>query len=678
MPDIFDIAGDVQQTTSGRGSWQRYGKGKPIDYAAAEAQASAPHLLSDPVGWWASLTDEQKQEALNTLGELAGGTAGAVVGTGPMSIPAAGVGAVVGKTAARLAGAAAGIKSPPKTVMQELDDAAKTAVLNAGGEGAARALPLIPGAVKSVAQRGLQRVLKPEPEIVQLADKAGIALTPGMATRQPLIRQLEAVLETTPGGMQKIRDATGKAMAGSEQNIRAIPQKFAPYPVDRPEAGEALRDAVNTNFRAVEKHFDPQYKQLSKRVGDVNIDLTPMQDAAQQVDQGIPKELFAFFPQDTRQRVNQILNAGAVAKTKPTGLVDPSGSPLFSTGRPKAREYILGADGKTAVPLQPDAALTFDQARKLRTELLGFERQLSRTDTPYDREAIPKLRAALDDAIDQTLGQRAPEALADWRGLNSQYRESVNKLLPPASSKATEGNRTAGAIANEKLNPDAVVTRVANSPTAVREADIATTPMYGAEDANAMNKLRRNRADELLQESRTKHPWNTEDQLSVNPDVLEKRFTGKDGISELLAPANLEFQDAVKLGKAVEAPSKYRNTSKTAIIGHFLNYGPLVGGALAGGVTGEDVGDKLQNAAATIAGGYALPKLAAKAWTGPIARAVTSPTMPLMSRPLAGPMLGAAGRAVMDFEKLPEGNPVPIEDLLKPKRQRDIFDQIAQ
>src|SRR5947208_4562074 len=210
-----DITPDVQQTTSGRGSWQRYGKGKPIDYAAPEARASAPHVPTDPAGWWNSLTDEQKQEALNSLGELAGGTAGAVIGAGPMSIPAAGAGAVAGKTAARLAGAAAGIKSPPKTVMQELDDAAKTAVLNAAGEGAARALPLIPGAVKAVAQRGLKSVLKPEPEIVRLADQAGIALTPGMATRQPLVRQLEAVLETTPGGMQKIREATGKAMAGS-------------------------------------------------------------------------------------------------------------------------------------------------------------------------------------------------------------------------------------------------------------------------------------------------------------------------------------------------------------------------------------------------------------------------------------------------------------------------------
>lgn len=194
-----------------------------VDYEQVEADLKKPTLLSDPAAWWAGLDDSQKLEAIETLGEFAGGTVGAVAGGGtPASIPAAGAGAVAGKGVARGVGRVMGLKPKPSTVRDELIDAAKTFGLNAAGEGVALGAALFNPLMK----RGLAKVIQADPHIAQLAENAGVQLTPGMLSQRPIVKMTDAFLENTPGGMGTIRKVTNKAISKNEDNLRRIPERF--------------------------------------------------------------------------------------------------------------------------------------------------------------------------------------------------------------------------------------------------------------------------------------------------------------------------------------------------------------------------------------------------------------------------------------------------------------------
>ncbi len=88
----FNISADVKEF--GPSSRQNFGTDpNAVDYQAAEASQNKPSMLTDPKGWWKSLSDVEKQTVLDNIGEFAGGTAGAIAGEGLASIPGAGAGA---------------------------------------------------------------------------------------------------------------------------------------------------------------------------------------------------------------------------------------------------------------------------------------------------------------------------------------------------------------------------------------------------------------------------------------------------------------------------------------------------------------------------------------------------------------------------------------------------------
>lgn len=650
--------------------WQKYNGKKPVDYGQIEADKKKPTLLSDPAAWWGALTDDQKQEVLNTLGEAAGGTVGGIVGGGtPVSIPLAGGGAVAGKALARLAGKAAGLKTTPKTQEEEKSDVLQTAAWNAGGEALGAGMAL----AKPLVKRAAKAMINPDLNLVSLAEKAGVSLTPGMMTKTPGIRMVEAAIENTPGGMNTIRGKTVGAMKANEANLAQIPKRFNPTPVDRPEAGTAMRQQVDNNFDAVAEHFDKRYKDISRKVGNVDIDLQPAQDAARGIKGGIPEELWRFFPSDTQAKLNQLISAGA-KEAKPTGLVDPSGTPILKSGKAKGKEYLLGADGKSLVDLHPDAAIRFDEARKLRTELLRAERNLNRQGSAFDREAIPKMRVALDDAIDKTIQPIDPSAHADWRAINGDYRKAMETLMPPSSTKARAGNVTAGKIGNHKVNVDNLVSEIGNSPSAIREADLATVPMLGAPNENAMGKFRRNRMDQLIADSKTKHPWSQGEPV-VNANTMGKTLAHNDGMAEATAPVAQELKDNITLGRAIAAPSDLANHSKTSRFHEAMKYASAAGGLGVGLSMGDDdMVDRSEKAVAgAVIGGMALPKAAAYAWTHPkFAKALTTPNGPLAA-PILAPALGAATRGIIGMSRLPEPELPAVPSLetpqpVKPKR----------
>jgi hypothetical protein len=625
----FESKAEKHANKTPPGTWNKYDGKRNVDYGQIEADRARPTLLSDPAAWWAALDDSQKLEAIETLGEFAGGTVGAVAGGGtPASIPAAGGGAIAGKGIARGVGRAMGLKPKPSSVRDELIDTAKTFALNAGGEtvglGAALFKPLM--------KRGLQTAIKADPHIAQLAESAGVALTPGMLSQRPLVRQAEAVLENTPGGMGTIRAKTNEAVKATEANLRKIPEKLHPTPVDRPEAAETLRSQLKANQQAVHERFNPEYEAQVAKAGDAPIDVGQFQEVGAKFYDELPPQFHPYFDTGTLAKLKAASSMMAGQQTK-QGFID------------------------TGVP-----TLTFAEAQKLRTSLLRAERNMQGGDTAVTKQAIPALRNALDRSIDDSLSMSTNpvhrQVLPEWRKTNAEYAKEIQKV----GRSGDRGNATAEVIgkAND-LTQDNLVTRIANSPSAVREAEIATTPMFGASDENAMGKLRRNRADAIIESSKTKHPWSPDEKI-VNPDTLERNLAARDGTEELLSPINLELQDNIRLGKAVLGPSGQRNTSNTARFNQALGLTSAAGGAAYGAIAGD--GDALERGGKALAGaalgGVAAPFGIAKVATWPrFVKSLTKPPGPLKA-PISGPLLGAASRGIMDMQRLPEA-PVSLE-----------------
>lgn len=607
-------------------SWQAKSGKKGIDYGQIDADQKRPTLFSNPSGWWAGLTDDQKQQVLDSVGELAGGTVGAAAGGGtPLSIPGAAAGAVAGRSLAKGAGKLAGLKTTPKTAKEELIDTATTAATNAGGEaigaGMAFAKPLI--------KRGLQRIVKPDPNIVRLGEEAGIALTPGMVSQRPTVKFAETVLENTPGAMGTIRGKTNDAIRGTEDQLRRIPEKFHPAPVERTEAGQALKEGLADNEAAARAEFTPQYNKQLAQAGNALIDASQFREAARDFLGPLQERFHGFFPPNVMAKMKKV------------------------AGMPSGQE-VRGGLIDTGIP-----QITFEEAQQIRTGLLEAERAMGRGDAAVQRRGIPALRAALDQSIDDSLGNSTNplhrQVLQDWRATNKEYGD-VHKLLGKSGDK---GNATADVIRGADNN-DSLVNTIANSPQAIREAGIATTPMFNAPENNAMGMFRRERFDNAIDSHTMKHRWNPEE-LIVNPDALEKTLRRNDGLREITAPVQGELQNNIKLGKAVLGPSKLTNTSNTARFQKVLGGGAALGGMAAGAALGDD--DMMQRglygAAGLAIGGVAAPYATAKLVTNPRFMQAITKAPGAFSKPILEPALGAATRGLMEMQQLPV--PAPIE-----------------
>lgn len=616
--------------------WSK-GSKKKIDFGQIEADQARPTLFSDPSGWWAGLSDDEKLQAIETFGELAGGTVGAVAGGGtPASIPGAGAGAVAGKGLARGVGRAMGLKPKPTTVGEELLDTAKTFGANAAGEG----IGVAAGLAKPFVKRVAQKIIKPDLEVARLAEQAGVKLTPGMLSQRPLVQQGEAVLENTLGGMGTVRNKTQDALQASDANFRKIPAKFNPTPVDRPEAGTALQSQLSGNRAAAGAEFKPKYQEILRVAGDAPIDVSGFRDVARNFIDDLPANMEGYFPGDVLRKMKQA-----------AGIMDGQATPagLIGTGTP---------------------TFTFEEAQKLRTALLEAERAMSQGDAAIKRKAIPGLRDAIDRSIDDSLsGSPNPvhqQALQDWRKVNADYGATSRKLSNPGG----KGNATAEVISGAD-NPDNLVNRIANSPTAIREAEVATTPMFGAPDENAIGKLRRSAIDSAMTDSSTRHRL-APNELLVNPNTFEKTLARNDGLQELTAPASLELEDAIKLGKAVGTPSQFANTSRTALFNQALGVGPMIGGAAYGAATSDgDLTDRSLGALYGAAGAAGVSFAAAKALNSD--RFVNSLSKaPGVFQPARkmSPLIGAVGRAtLMDPVPTPEA-PASLEEEPKARTVR--------
>lgn len=587
-------------------------------------------LATDPVKWWKSLSDEDKQQALDTLGELAGGTVGAIAGGGtPASIPGAGAGAVVGRAASREIGKRVlGLKSKENTPAEELAATGATFAANAAGEGAGQAATVAYRGVKSLAKRALQKGFKPNKEVIGLAQKANVPLTPGMLSDNPLVKFAESGLEKLPGGTGVIRKKTVEAVAPWEKSVRDIPRQFHPSAVTDVEAGTALAEQLAANRAASSAHYSPKYKQIIADAGDAPIEATEFRGTARQFLESLPQKMESFFPTNALRKLKQ-------AAGLPDGQMTPSGL----------------IDG-------PVPVMTFAEAQELRTGLLEAERAMSSGDAAVHRRTIPALRDALDRAIDDSLSGSAnpahSKALTDWRAVNQRYGQTQSALYPHGKT----GNPAAGTIDRADL-PEQLLS-LGNKPSAITETGRAVKPMFGAQDYSAMPKFRRNRADDLIDRSQTQNRFISDERV-INPRRMEK-LMDTEAAQTLYGPGPYrELEDAVRLGKAVTSPTNLTNVSDTARHNMLINLGVLGAGGVAGATLsgGEGLLDTAQDVGKGVLTAYAIPKLAAKAWTSkPFVNALSTSPPPVLSIPSGrlSQILGGSARGIMRMQKLPEAN----------------------
>jgi hypothetical protein len=192
--------------------------------------------------------------------------------------------------------------------------------------------------------------------------------------------------------------------------------------------------------------------------------------------------------------------------------------------------------------------------------------------------------------------------------------------------------------------PEALPAQLAQHPTAIANTERAVSPMYEAADNQVMPKLRRNVADTMLDDSLTQNRF-IGDERFINPRRMEKALdVNKDAYNALFGEGPYQqLRDASELGKAITRPTSLTNTSETARYSNLLKYGGMVPGAIIGAATGDDPAEKLRDAAGGMAAGVVIPRLAAKAWTGPMSRAVMGEAVKEPPK-LLSPLASAIGR----------------------------------
>lgn len=606
--------------------------------------SSAP-LGSQLRRWWDSLNDDDKQAALDTFGELAGGTVGALSGSGVASIPAAGAGAVVGKGAARGVGRAIGLKPTPQSAGEVTKDIAGTFATNAAGEGIGRAIQPAYRGVKSLAKRAAQIAVRPNMEVAALAAKANVPLTVGMVSDSPTAKIIESGLEKYPGSTGVIRDARKETYGAWDRSVHKAGEKLGPR-MDDEQVGQALKDSFEANHGPRKQaYFGPKFDEVESLAGQNVLDMTQARDASRQLLSNITPDTARFFPSTTLARLRQIARMGveSVKEEAAPTLLDAYGRKAASTATPKPKSYIDSPEGLRDIDQLPE--MTFGEAKALRTQLLEANRALTKSGAAFDRKAIPSLLSGVDASIDESLSAINPDALNKWRAANAEYRPVMNKL------------NTKGAQKIDKMGadtPESLPALLSKQPSRISQTEAAVSPstIPGGKGDGPMPAFRRNRFDDLVDRSRTQDRW-VGDDTYLNPRTLE-RNAGKLPTEKLFGgQVNADLKDSIKLGKAATSPEwQYGNSSGTGRTNLILSGMAGLGSTVLPGDSG--LGDRATRATAIAGGLYFGPKYAAKALTSPrVMRALTT-APPALTSPMGSPLLGAAGRSIMGMGTMPE------------------------
>lgn len=624
--------------------------------------------FSQEVSDWFNKSPEEKHAIYQKLMEYLGGTGGAAIGGGLLSIPMAGAGAVLGRIAAdamaadsrpaklqsqlpppgrprRLAAqrdpaiaARVGTESPEKTTAanESWNDLSSTFERNAAGQAIGMAAPIVAGKALEYGKKLVKLPFQPSVDqsvMNTIADAAGIPTTLGMRTDKPLVQLSEAALEHFPTSSGTIRAAREAAYEPYEQRLLGNATALSPESATKQEVGEKLKDALQSNFDAIRNYFKPKYAEIADLAKDAPISVANVAATAKEAKDAIPEGAYALMSPKARGFIDRLAGLG--------NQVDDAMTIGGKAIPPEVAEKLRLNPAMASVQ-PPTAALTFPEASEIRTTLLEAQRALERNPLApaFDRKVIPQLAAAVDDSISNGLAA-TPEALRKWRYLSDEYGDAISKLKSPTALKITRSNV-----------PENLPHEIATHPTQLGEAEQAVTPMFGSESSNPMGALRRQQLEETIEGARTLQPT-TGDQRYINPRTLEKKITGNNAVNYRALIGDAPYENLVQdvnLGKALTAPQAlYDNTSRTMRMGAAMKAGKtgLVGAAALGSALGGDFYARPQDRPAIIAGSAAalgIPYVAAKGFANPaIASWLTSPTATAAIKP-GGLFAGALGR----------------------------------
>lgn len=227
-----------------------------------------------------NFVDENKlswKDAADLVGdvpEVAGATAGAVLGSGLMSIPAAAAGGAAGTGIKKLIAKAMGINDG-QTPTEIAKDLGESALWSGGGQ--AVGLGLIKGANKVLAPFAD----KMTPEAIarrELASKYGVELTPAQVTQSPALGMLENGMKNNLASVETIKDFlnTRQMMPFSEAVKGITPQS------DSSSIGENIIKSIIDSQKTKAELFGKQYDELASQI-DSPIEMSNLKNATDNI-----------------------------------------------------------------------------------------------------------------------------------------------------------------------------------------------------------------------------------------------------------------------------------------------------------------------------------------------------------------------------------------------------------
>lgn len=533
-------------------------------------------LLGQLRNYWGSLDDTGKQELVNSIGEMVGGTGGAMLGGGtPMSIPFAGAGAVTGRQAGKVIGQLAGLKPKETSMGEEALETGKTLVSGMAGEGVGRAIPVVAKSVKAAAGNLIRKPFQPNEAtkaMTALADKYGIPLNIAQRSGKVVLGYVQGGLDRWPFASGVMRDAYEKqynawlkamnrtlGLAGegkmsqerfaevAEQSMRTLRNKFDrqmkmatesagasihPEAVSLQGGGEALKGGHAKNLEDVSKWAKKAYGDVEAAGVDAQVDLTPFSEQAQAALGEIPEALQSqIFPGKTLAR----LRSGVAMRPQPNaaaaemqesvsqGLAGKPFADLTDAERTQVRGVIARIDPEASVEDVPQA-VSMKDAMSLRSQLLDARRRLDWRDNANEIRSLDALIEGLDESMEKSL--EGTDALKLLKSTNATYRKKMQALKPPLA-EGKPGNVAAGKIYAEKL-PERLPKQIAQSPTLLEGTRTAVSPetvadIGGVGKPEALPMFERSIFDDAVASSTTAEG-------RVSPSMLSRNLPGAAGV----------------------------------------------------------------------------------------------------------------------------------------------------
>lgn len=527
--------------------------------------------LSTPDGIEAArkLPDAEKIRLMDQAFEMVGGTAAGtglgVTTLGMGAIPAAGAGAVFGRSTSHLLAKGMGLKETPQSVGQEVIDTAKTFAANAAGEGIGRVIPTAVTAGRNVVRNAIRTAVKPTPEgdaLKVIADKYGVRLNLGQRSGRPFIQSLETVMDRSPFSTETIRSArknqfnqyegainkwlhqlhSGKisteefarlaedTLSGLQKQFSgrvgagasAAAKQLSPKPVSNLEAGAALKAGLDANSDTVSKWADKAYSNLRAQHGGREIDVTPLGAAAQSLlDEIPPGQLQNIFPPRALRLLNAAnvkLSAESVVETTPSVFDDiakSQGGVQYVHLDDKGKESVKRIADSMGLASRPPPVVTpatpprisMSEAMQTRSELL---KRASKSTDRNEQRYLYTLADSINDSMESSLSKTpgAEKAFKELQGLNSQYRGYMEKLRPPAG-QGRPGSVAAATISHHPI-PEQLPPQVSASETMIGQTRAAVSPettrSIGGMGSDPMQSLRRNRFDSMVESATVVDP----------------------------------------------------------------------------------------------------------------------------------------------------------------------------